>query len=67
MGSTMQTFYLARAAESARHAEAATLANVRDRFRLSQQIWADLAERAGRVDTMRAKITAEKAEAALAG
>lgn len=67
MGSTMQTFYLARAAESARDAEAATLANVRDRFRLSEQIWADLAERAGRVDTMRARLTAEKAAATQAG
>ncbi len=71
MSSTMQTFYLARAADAGRAADAATLANVRERFRLSQATWADLAERAGRVDAMRTRLIAEKgaerAAAALAG
>ena len=71
MSSTMQAFYLARAADAGRAADAATLANVRDRFRLSQETWADLAARAGRVDAMRSRLVdekaAERAAEALAG
>jgi len=66
MSSTMQTFYLARAADAGLAADAATLANVRDRHRLSQATWADLAARAGRVDEMRTRLVAEKAAAPLA-
>lgn len=57
---SMQIFYLARAADAARAAEGATLTNVRDRFRASQLSWTALADRAGRVDTMRAHLLAEK-------
>ena len=63
MSSTMQTFYLTRAADSGRAADAATLDNVRDRFRLSQATWTDLAVRAGRVDAMRSRLVVEKAAA----
>lgn len=58
-------FYLARAEEARRDAEAATLANVRDRCRRSEAAWADMAARAERGDKMRAKLDAEKKAAAM--
>lgn len=68
---SLQILYRTRAAEAELAADAATLANVRDRFRASQRSWTALADRAGEVDTMRAVILAEKqaerAAAALAG
>lgn len=68
---SMQFFYLARAADAARAAEGATLTNVRERFHASALSWTALADRAGRVDMMRADLLAEKraerAAAILAG
>lgn len=68
---SLQILYRTRAAEAERAADAATLTNVRDRFRASQLSWTVLADRAGEVDRMRACLLAEKqaerAAAALAG
>lgn len=47
------TFYLARAAQANADAEAATLDNVRDRCRRSEEAWTILAERAARTEKMR--------------
>ena len=58
--SSMQQFYLLRAAEAERDAGAASLANVRDRHLVSANIWTGLAARAGRVDRMLAGQRAEK-------
>ncbi len=49
---SMQQFYLDRAAEAGRTAAAAPLANVRERHLLAELTWNGLAVRAGRVDTM---------------
>lgn len=57
---TNQEIYLARAAEARSDAVEATLANVRDRALRSEAAWADMAARAERTDTMRAKLAAEK-------
>ena len=57
-------FYLTRAAEARRDADAATLDNVRDRCLRSEAAWADMAARAARTETMRAKSDADKAAAA---
>jgi hypothetical protein len=51
---SMQQFYLDRAAEAGRTAAAAPLANVRERHLLAELTWNGLAVRAGRVDTMMA-------------
>ena len=59
-------FYLARAAEAKRDADAATLANVRDRCLRSEAAWRSMAERAERTEKMRAKSEADKAAAAYA-
>ena len=59
-------FYLARAAEAKRDAEAATLANVRERCLRAEAAWSEMAARADRGDKMRAKLDAEKAAAAVA-
>lgn len=59
-------FYLARAAEAKRDAEAATLANVRDRCLRAEAAWSEMAARADRGDKMRAKLDAEKAASAIA-
>ncbi len=53
---SMQQFYLDRAAEAGRTAAAAPLANVRERHLLAELTWNGLADRAGRVDTMMAKL-----------
>ncbi len=60
MESKLHSFYLARAADSERAAEAATLANVRERHLVAALTWTDLATRTGRVESMRTRITAEK-------
>lgn len=64
-------FYRTRAAEAKRDAEAATLANVRERCLRAEAAWAEMAARADRGDKMRARLEAEKAaanaESALAG
>lgn len=54
-------FYLARAAEAKRDAEAALLSNVKERCLRSEAAWNDMAARAERGDKMRAKLDAEKA------
>lgn len=59
-------FYLTRAAEARRDADAATLDNVRERCLRSEAAWADMAARAARTETMRAKSEADKAAAAAA-
>jgi hypothetical protein len=59
-------FYLIRAAEAKRDAEAATLANVRERCLRAEAAWSEMAARADRGDKMRAKLDAEKAAAAVA-
>jgi hypothetical protein len=59
-------FYLARATEAKRDAEAATLANVRERCLRAEAAWSEMAARADRGDKMRAKLDAEKAAAAIA-
>ena len=64
--SVQHEFYLARAAEAKRDADAATLANVRERCLRSEAAWRSMAERAERTEKMRAKSEADKAAAAYA-
>ena len=59
-------FYLTRAAEAKREAEAATLDNVRERCLRAEAAWSEMAARADRGDKMRAKLEAEKAASAVA-
>lgn len=54
-------FYLARAAESAAAAQAATLGNVRDRNLRAEAAWRDMAERSLRTERQRAQAIADKA------
>jgi hypothetical protein len=63
--STQLDFYLARAAEARADAEAAVLANVRERCLRSAAAWEDMAARAARTDKMRARHEAERAAAAV--
>ncbi len=58
--------YLARAAEARAEAEAATLDNVRDRCRRSEEAWSAMAARAERTEQMRQTLLAEKAKMAAA-
>jgi hypothetical protein len=58
---SQQQFYLDRAAEAGASASATSLANVRDRWLLSQATWAEMAARSARGDLHRAKLIAEKA------
>ena len=58
--STQQQFYLDRANEARRDADAATLDNVRDRCLRSEAAWSEMAARAGRTERMRVKSDAEK-------
>lgn len=53
-------FYRERAAQAARDAEAATLANVRERHLVARDTWNDMAEKAEGVIATRAKAEAEK-------
>lgn len=59
--SVTSQFYLARAAECARDAEAALLDNVRDRYRRSEAAWRAMADRLTRAEVVRAEETARKA------
>ena len=58
--SSQLEFYQARAAEARADAEAATLANVRDRCLRAAAAWDAMAARAHRGDTMRARQEADK-------
>lgn len=60
--SATSDFYLARAAESARDAEKATLDNVRDRCRRAEAAWLTMADRIARSEAMRDTTAAEKAQ-----
>ncbi|MEQ1550373.1 hypothetical protein [Sphingorhabdus sp.] len=53
-------FYRERAAQAARDAEQATLANVRERHLVARDTWNDMADKAESVITTRAKAEAEK-------
>ncbi len=59
--SVSSDFYMARAEESAREAEAATLDNVRDRARRAEAAWRTMADRLIRSDAMRETLAADKA------
>jgi hypothetical protein len=59
-------FYLARAAEAKRDADAALLDNVRDRCLRSEAAWSGMAARAGKSEKLRAKAEADKAAASIA-
>jgi hypothetical protein len=65
--STHHQFYVDRAADARRDAEAATLENVRERCLRAAAAWDDMASRVARTERMRAETEAKKAaEAALA-
>jgi hypothetical protein len=57
-------FYLQRAEQAGRDAEAATLANVRERHLASKAVWLEMADRLERTTTARAENEAGKALAA---
>ena len=57
-------FYLDRAEEARKKAEAATLSHVRDRCRRSEAAWTQLAERLDATEKMRIKQLLLKAAAA---
>lgn len=59
--STHHEFYLERAAAARRDAEAATLANVRERCMRAAKAWDEMAARAARTERMRAETEARKA------
>jgi hypothetical protein len=59
--SSQKDFYLVRAAEARRDADAATLDNVRERCLRAEAAWSTMADRAARTDKMRVKAEAEKA------
>ena len=61
--STQQQFYLDRARDARRDADAATLDNVRERCLRSEAAWTEMAARAGRTETMRLKAEAAKSAA----
>ena len=65
--STQEEFYRTRADEARADAEAATLANVRERCLRSAVAWEQMADRARRTDRQRAETEARKAAAALQG
>jgi hypothetical protein len=54
-------FYLQRADECARDAEATKLDNVRDRCRRSEAAWREMANRMLRTDALRASREADRA------
>ena len=64
--STHHQFYLDRAADARRDADAATLTNVRERCLRAAAAWDDLANRVARTERMRAETEAKKAAEALA-
>jgi len=59
--SVTSDFYLARAEECAREAEATALANVRDRCLRSRETWLAMANRLRKGERMRDEAAAEKA------
>lgn len=59
--STHHEFYLERAQAARRDAEAATLANVRERSLRAAAAWDAMAARAARTERMRAETEARKA------
>lgn len=59
--SVTSDFYLARAAECAREAEATVLENVRERCLRSQEAWLSMANRLRKGEVMRDQVAAEKA------
>ena len=63
--SAQADFYSARAAEARADANAASLANVRDRCLRAAEAWEAMAARAHRSDVMRERQAAEKAAQAL--
>ena len=60
--SVTHKFYTERAADARRDADAANLANVRDRCLRAAAAWENMAERAARTGKMRERLDAEKAE-----
>lgn len=64
--STHHQFYLDRAADARRDADAATLNNVRERCLRAAAAWDDMANRVARTERMRAETEAKKAAEALA-
>jgi len=54
-------YFLERAAECARTAAAATLANVRDQFLQSEATWRAMADKLQKAEASRAQLDAEKA------
>jgi hypothetical protein len=64
--SLQHEFYLARAEEAKREADAATLDNVRQRCLRSEAAWRSMADRAERTEQMRARTEADKAAACMA-
>ncbi|HET9427667.1 MAG TPA: hypothetical protein VFO69_04850 [Allosphingosinicella sp.] len=64
--STHHQFYLDRAADARRDADAATLSNVRDRCLRAAAAWDDMANRVARTERMRAETEAKKAAEAMA-
>ena len=60
--STHQDFCLEQAAKASAEANIATLDNVRDRCRRSQEAWLEMAARAERNERNRAQTAAAKAE-----
>ena len=59
--SVTSEFYLARAAECAREAEATVLTNVRERCLRSQEAWLSMASRLRKGERLRAEAAAGKA------
>lgn len=59
--SATSDYYLTQAETCAREAESATLDNVRDRCRRSEQSWRAMADRLQRAEAMRSNQAAEKA------
>jgi hypothetical protein len=53
-------FYMVRAEQSAREAEEATLANVRERHLAAREVWLDMADRLQRTSDARAENEAGK-------
>ena len=64
--STHHQFYLDRAADARRDADAATLTTVRERCLRAAAAWDDMANRVARTERMRAETEAKKAAEALA-
>lgn len=60
---TTREFYAIRAAEARADADAAVLANVRDRCLRAAAAWEVMAQRASQTDHMRAETEAKKAAA----